>query len=84
MSMYVFSILTFVLFAWDKHLAVFSKRRVPEFLLIFFSFVFGAFGGLMAMLLFRHKTKHRAFVVCVPLFLFLQILLFVVLRLWWS
>lgn len=79
---YFFSILTFTLFAWDKHLAVYGKRRVPEFILLLFSFLFGAFGGAMAMWLFRHKTKHTMFTICVPIFLLLQVGLFVVLRLW--
>lgn len=67
------SLLTFALYAWDKHLAVFGKTRIPEFVLLVFSFIGGAFGALCAMVLFRHKTKHLTFKICVPLFLFMQL-----------
>jgi len=70
---YIASIFTFALFAWDKHLAVFQKTRVPEFILLLFSFLGGAFGALCGMILFKHKTLHKMFLICVPVFLFLQL-----------
>ena len=66
-------IVTFLLFAWDKHLAHYQRTRVPEAVLFFFSFLMGAFGALCAMLFFRHKTKHLAFKVIVPLLAIIQI-----------
>lgn len=71
---YVASLLTFVLFAWDKHLAVYQKSRIPEFILLLFSFLGGAFGALCAMVFFRHKTLHKTFLVCVPVFLIIQLI----------
>lgn len=70
---YVASLATFALFAWDKHLAVYQKFRIPEFVLLLFSFLGGAFGALCAMLFFKHKTRHQLFLICVPIFLFLQL-----------
>lgn len=70
---YIASIFTFALFAWDKHLAVFQKTRVPEFILLLFSFLGGAFGALCAMIIFRHKTNHKKFTICVPILVFLQL-----------
>ena len=32
----------------------------------------GAWGGVMGMLLFKHKTRHTLFLICNPLFLLLQ------------
>jgi uncharacterized membrane protein YsdA (DUF1294 family) len=70
--------ITYLLFAWDKHLAHYEKSRVPEFLLIMMSFLFGAFGALCAMVFFNHKTKHALFTVTVPILVFLQLALIVV------
>lgn len=74
------SIMTFVLFAWDKHLACVQKNRVPELLLLLFSLLGGAFGALCAMIFFRHKTLHKKFTICVPVFLFLQLAINIVCR----
>ena len=70
---YVMSLLTFALYAWDKHLAVYQKTRVPELILLLFSFLGGAFGALCGMIFFRHKTLHKMFLISVPIFLFLQL-----------
>lgn len=78
---FVLSTVTFLIFAFDKHLAHYSKRRVPEFLMLALSFVGGAFGALCAMLLFRHKTKHTSFLICVPVFLFIHVAIEVIGRL---
>lgn len=73
--LYFICCLTFALFAYDKHLAVFGRWRIPEWLLLCCSFFAGAFGGLCAMVLFNHKTQKAAFYVTVPVLLFVQILL---------
>lgn len=65
---YVINIVTFAMFGYDKHNAVYGKWRIPEFLLLVLSFVGGSLGALIAMWLFRHKTKKRTFTVCVPIF----------------
>lgn len=72
---YVMCILTFILFAYDKHCATFRKFRIPEWVLVICSFAMGAFGGLCAMVLFNHKTAKPLFYIAVPLLLLLQILL---------
>lgn len=77
---YIASIFTFALFAWDKHLAVFQKTRVPEFILLLFSFLGGSFGALCAMIFFRHKTLHKMFTICVPIFVFLQLAIDIIYR----
>lgn len=79
---YIMSLLTFALYGWDKHLAVYHKTRVPEFLLLFFAAIGGAFGALCSMILFRHKTQHKKFLICVPVFLVVQLVIDVVYRLW--
>ena len=55
------SVLAFALYFIDKALAKAGAWRIPEKLLLFLSVLFGGVGGLAAMLLFRHKTKHWYF-----------------------
>ena len=66
-------ILTYLLFAWDKHLAIYQRSRVPEAVLFLFCFLYGAFGGLCGMIFFRHKTRHISFKIIVPLLAIIQI-----------
>lgn len=70
---YVMSLITFAVFAWDKHLAYVQKTRVPEMILLLLALLGGAFGALCAMIFFKHKTLHKKFTFCVPFFLFLQL-----------
>lgn len=65
---FAMSILSFLLFAIDKHKAVYSKERLPEALLLLTSLCGGAFGGLCGMIFFNHKTANKAFLCFVPLF----------------
>lgn len=55
------SAITFIVYAVDKILAINDAWRVPEKVLLGFSLLGGAIGGLVAMLLVRHKTKHWYF-----------------------
>ena len=66
-------ILTFLLFAWDKHLAHYQRSRVPEAVLFFLCLLFGAFGGLCGMIFFNHKTRKMAFKIIVPLLAIIQL-----------
>ena len=51
---WIINILTFAVYAYDKHQAYYAKFRVPEFVLILLAVIGGAFGALIAMLMFRH------------------------------
>ena len=55
------SLLTLILYGADKRKAKKGAWRVPENVLLGFSFFGGAVGGLLGMALFRHKTKHWYF-----------------------
>jgi len=57
----VLSLLAFVLYGADKRKAKRNEWRIPEKTLLLTSFLGGALGGLAAMQLFRHKTKHWYF-----------------------
>ncbi len=66
----------FTAFGVDKLLAIRKKRRIPELTLLLLCFLFGSLGGLLGMVLFRHKTnvkRHPHFVFGVPTMLLLQL-----------
>jgi len=55
------SIITFLVFAYDKLMARLGRGRVPEALLFGLAAVGGSLGALAAMTLLRHKTAKRSF-----------------------
>lgn len=55
------SLTAFIAYGRDKHLAREHKWRIPEKTLLALSFLGGAAGALLAMQIFRHKTKHWYF-----------------------
>ncbi|MBO5736652.1 MAG: DUF1294 domain-containing protein [Clostridia bacterium] len=57
----VVSFLAFLIYGIDKRRAVEGKWRIPEKVLLSFSFFGGAIGGYLGMKAFRHKTKHWYF-----------------------
>lgn len=65
--------ITLVMMAYDKAQARKRGRRVPERTLFFLSAVGGALGGIVAMRIWRHKTKHASFVIGLPALLVLQV-----------
>ena len=70
------SVLTFVQYAVDKFLAKAGfGKRLREARLLLFGFFGGAAGALLAMLLFRHKTRHRSFWIVNSVGLMLQLAL---------
>lgn len=72
--LFIASIFTYMLFGWDKHLAIFERSRVPEGILLCFAFIGGAFGALCAMIMFKHKINKPLFMVSVPVLMGLQLL----------
>jgi uncharacterized membrane protein YsdA (DUF1294 family) len=55
------SLIAFLLYATDKIKAKLGAWRIPEKALLASSLFGGAVGGYLAMLLFRHKTRHWYF-----------------------
>lgn len=53
--------ISFLLFGFDKFLALKNKRRIPEKELFTIAIIGGAFGGLFAMLVFKHKISKAFF-----------------------
>lgn len=69
------NLITFVVYGYDKFCARRGAWRVPEIRLLGLAALGGSAGALLAMFLFRHKTKHLKFTIGVPVILGLQIFL---------
>ncbi|WP_407404362.1 DUF1294 domain-containing protein [Chryseobacterium sp.] len=74
------SILTFFIFGLDKYYATHHKRRISEFLLLLFTFFGGTIGAILGMLIFRHKTAKRSFIIKMGIIIFSQILIIYCMR----
>lgn len=57
----VLNILVAVLYLVDKIKAIGCRWRIPEKMLLLPAVFGGAFGGLVGMLVFRHKTQQSNF-----------------------
>ncbi len=71
----IVNLLLFALMGRDKAAARRSARRTPETTLLAFAVIGGSVGGLLGMILFRHKTRKPAFRIGFPLILICQLLL---------
>lgn len=71
----IINLITFIVFALDKIYAIKKKWRYKEASLLGMCFVGGAIGGFLAMHLFRHKTKKKAFVIGVPLIIVIHLVI---------
>lgn len=69
----VMSFICFMAMGIDKLKARAGKWRIPERKLFLLAAMGGALGGMLGMLAFRHKTKHKSFVIGMPLLLLLNI-----------
>ena len=69
----------FVLMLTDKRKAIKKAWRIPERTLLGAAAIGGSLGALLGMQLFRHKTKHLAFAVGIPVMLAIHCVLLVLL-----
>lgn len=65
----IVNLITCILYGVDKLKAIAGGSRTPEKVLLGFAFIGGSLGALAGMQLFRHKTRHVKFRICIPLFL---------------
>lgn len=69
------NLITFIAYGVDKYSAVKHKHRIRIVALLGLAFIGGSVGGLLAMYIFRHKTKKDYFSVGLPLIIVMQIVL---------
>ena len=70
----VISLVTSIMTFYDKKAAKkWTKHRVPEKFLFLFAILGGALAEYLTMLKIRHKTKHKRFMIGLPIIILLQI-----------
>lgn len=69
------NVIAFMTYVYDKIQAIRGGWRVSEAALFFLAAIGGGGGAFLAMQIVRHKTRHASFMILVPLFCVLHILL---------
>lgn len=72
------SVIGFLSMGIDKYKAKHGLWRIPERTLFMIAIIGGSIGSILGMQFFRHKTKHKSFVVGMPLIFILQCILSVI------
>ncbi|MDF2843170.1 MAG: putative rane protein [Herbinix sp.] len=63
----VISVVGFAMMGIDKRRAIKRQWRISERTLIITSFLGGGIGSFLGMFVFHHKTKHRKFIILLPI-----------------
>ena len=71
----VISLIAVIITVSDKIKAIRGKWRVPEAMLLTVSALGGSFAMYITMKLIRHKTKHKRFMLGIPLMMLFHIIL---------
>lgn len=69
----IWNLIVFMLYGIDKYKAIKDGWRISERTLLSAAFLMGAFGAVLGMEAFRHKTRKRKFRSLVPIALALNI-----------
>lgn len=72
------NIISVVITIKDKNCAKKQKRRVPEKTLFLFSVLGGSITMYVTMRTIHHKTKHKRFMIGIPLIIILQTALIII------
>ena len=59
----IITVITFLLYGFDKISAIYAMRRTPEKTLHLLAFAGGVFGAWVGMILFRHKKNKLSFIL---------------------
>ena len=71
------SLITFLLYAYDKFQARNNRQRIPEMILHLLALIGGSPGALVGQMIFRHKTKKYRFLIVFVMIVILQIVLII-------
>lgn len=58
---------TFILYGLDKYKAKHNQFRIPEATLLFCGYLGGAYGAVIGMQVWHHKTRKWKFRIAVPI-----------------
>ncbi len=70
------NVLAIIVVIYDKSNAIHQKSRVAERNLLRLALLGGALGMYIMMLLLRHKTRQRLFMISLPLMLGLHLIIY--------
>lgn len=73
----ILSSISFVMFGLDKFLAIKQLSRIPNKILLASVYLGGVFGGLLGLILFRHKTQKWYYTLSIQMMLIIHIALFI-------
>lgn len=73
----VVSVFAILVTAYDKAAAKTGRRRIPEKTLMLIGFFGGATAMYGMMQFIRHKTKHKKFMLGLPLFIIFHLIIIV-------
>ena len=68
----VINLISFIVYALDKHKTQKQKWRISERNLLMLSFLGGSPAAFLAMRLFKHKIRKNRFRIGIPLIMFVQ------------
>lgn len=72
----VISVITAIVTFYDKKAAKkWTKHRVPEKILFLLAILGGSIAEYLTMLRIRHKTKHKRFMIGLPIIIVLQVVI---------
>lgn len=71
----IINLVGFVQMGIDKRRSIQRRWRIPEAQLFLVAAIGGSIGSLLGMYVFRHKTKHKSFVIGMPLILIVQLVI---------
>lgn len=74
--LFIMNAAAFLFMLADKQKARRKQWRIPETTLLGVAAVGGSLGAMLAMYIFRHKTRHPKFSFGLPLLLLLQVTVF--------
>lgn len=74
----IINVIEFILMGLDKFFSIKKMYRIPEIVLLIIPFLGGSIGGIIGMVLFRHKTKKIKFKIIFIMSLIVNILYIVI------
>ncbi|MEG2440592.1 MAG: DUF1294 domain-containing protein [Acetivibrio sp.] len=78
--LFLINLAGFISMGMDKQKAKKHVYRISEKTLFLYAVLGGSLGSILGMQVFRHKTKHKTFLIGMPLILAVQVLLFILMR----
>lgn len=66
------NLISFLVYGVDKKKAKNKQWRIPESTLIFLSLIGGGLGGLIAMVIFKHKLSKKLFYIGLPIIIIIN------------